>query len=143
MSATLVSLVVADTRRHGQRELRDMGAETVGVEAVQVAARAAAADQHDGVEFLLPCGDGAEGLHDRLLGGRTLHEGVEERQSEPVGAFVQLLAEVLVACGVGARHHGHALHDGRKRCLAVHVPDPVALQLRDGPRRCRSMSPSV
>ena len=51
---------------------------------------------------------------------------------KPVGAFVQLFAEVLVARGVDARHDGYALHDGRHRRLAVHLPDSVLLQLRDG-----------
>ena len=110
----------------------NMGAEAVGVEAVEVAARPASADQHHGVEFFRPGRDVAQGFDDGFLGRFALHEGVEQGQLETVGASGQLLAEVLIAGGVGARHDGHALHDGRHRRLAVHVPDALLLQLRDG-----------
>ena len=124
-------LVVPDARHHRQRELRHVGAEAVGVEAVEVAARPASADQHHGVEFFRPGRDVAQGFDDGFLGRFALHEGVEQGQLETVGASGQLLAEVLIAGGVGARHDGHALHDGRHRRLAVHVPDALLLQLRD------------
>ena len=125
-------LVVPDARHHRQRELRHVGAEAVGVEAVEVAPRPASADQHHGVEFFRPGRDVAQGFDDGFLGRFALHEGVEQGQLETVGASGQLLAEVLIAGGVGARHDGHALHDGRHRRLAVHVPDALLLQLRDG-----------
>lgn len=41
---------MADTRQHRQRELRHVGAEPVGIEAVEVAGRTAAADDDHGVD---------------------------------------------------------------------------------------------
>ena len=125
-------LVVPDARHHRQRELRHVGAEPVGVETVEVAGRAAAADEDHGVEFVHPLRDGAQRRDDRLLGRRALHEGVEERHLETVGAFGQLLAEILIAGGVGARYDRHALHHDGHRCFAVHVPDALFLKLGDG-----------
>ena len=122
MSATLVSFVMADTRQHRQRELRHVGAEPVGIEAVEVVGRTAAADDDHGVELLHAVGHGAQRRDDRFLGRRTLHERIEERETEPVGAFADLLAEILVAGGIGARNDGYALYDGGHPDLAVHVP---------------------
>lgn len=125
-------LVVPDARDDRQRELCDVGAEAVGVEAVEVAARSAAADQHHGVELPEAFGHGAERPDDRLFGCGPLHEGVEQREVKAVGALPELLAEVLVTGGIGARDDGHALYDGGHGLLAVHIPDTVALQLGDG-----------
>ena len=125
-------LVVPDARDDRQGELCDVGAEAVGVETVQVAARPAAADHHHGIELLHAVGHAAQGVDDRPFGRLALHEGVEELCVEAVGALRQLLAEILIPGGVGARHDGHALHDHRQRDFAVHLPDAVLLQLRDG-----------
>ena len=125
-------LVVADARQHGERELGDVGAETVGVEAVEVAGRAAAPDEDHGVELPDALGHGAERRDDGLLGGIALHEGVEELRAEGIGTLRQLLAEVLIAGSVGARDHRDALHDRGQRRFAVHLPDPLALQAGDG-----------
>ena len=125
-------LVMADTRQHRQRELRHVGAEPVGIEAVEVAGRTAAADDDHGVELLHAVGHGAQRRNDRLLGRRTLHERIEEREAEPVGAFADLLAEILVAGGIGARNDGYALYDGGHPDLAVHVPHALLVQTVDG-----------
>ena len=121
-----------DARDDRQRKLCDVGAEAVGVEAVEIAARSAAADQHHGVELPEAFGYGAERPDDRLLGRGPLHEGVEQREVKAVGALPELLAEVLVTGCIGARDDGHALYDGGHGLLAVHLPDTVALQLGDG-----------
>ena len=42
------------------------------------------------------------------------------------------LEKVLIPGGPGARDDGHTLHDGGHRHLAVHLPDALLLQLRDG-----------
>ncbi len=52
-------LVVPDAGQHRQRKLRYVGAEPVGVEAVEVAGRSAAADKRHSVEFILPFGNPA------------------------------------------------------------------------------------
>lgn len=109
-----------------------MGAEPVGIEAVEVAGRTAAADDDHGVELLHAVGHGAQRRNDRLLGRRTLHERIEEREAEPVGAFADLLAEILVAGGIGARNDGYALYDGGHPDLAVHVPHALLAQTVDG-----------
>ena len=130
-------LVVADACDDGQRELGDVGAEAVGVEAGEVVARPSAADQHRGVELLLPPGDGAERGDDRLLGGGALHEGVEEREREAVGASGDFAAELALdtiamrCAGTGSGSSRFISHtpSSRRRAMVCW--------------RWRSMSPSV
>ena len=125
-------LVVPDARHHRQRKLRHVVAQAIGVETVQVARRPAAADHHHGIERLPGSGDAAERVDDRIFGRRALHDGVEERETEAVGAFSQFVAEILIPGRTAARHHGDALHDGRHRLLPVHLPHPFGLQAGDG-----------
>ena len=77
--------IMSDPGDHRQRELRQVTAQPIAVEAPQIALRTAPSDQHQRIETIRPVGRLAQCPDDRLLGFGPLHESVEQRNFESVG----------------------------------------------------------
>ena len=105
-------LVMTDARQYRQRELRHMIGNPVSVETVQVAHRAAAADDDRDIEIRLPKSDPVKRIDKRLFGRSTLYGRLEQFDDKAIGAFPQFVAKILITGRLAARHHRDALHDG-------------------------------
>ena len=125
-------LIVADTRNDGQRELRYITAQTIGVEAAQIACRTASSDDDHSIELLHALRHSLQSLAQRLLSRLALHHGIEELHTKGVTSCREFVAEVAVACGSTARNNGHTLNEQGHRLLAVEIPHAIGLKLGDG-----------
>jgi len=136
--------LVTDPGQDGDRHLGDGARDDLGVEGREVAARAAAPNDHDDVELLLR--EASQCPHEPARRRGPLHSHVAVRDSKRVAGGLELVDKVSVRGAAAARHQpdpqrndGHA----QRRVAAEHTfgrqhaqdPIPVGGQPPHGERR--------